>query len=431
MFTDFDLSLKFLLQLAFILGFCRLVGWVAKPLGQPQVVAEMVAGVLMGPSLLGWLWPEAQAWLFPKESLTILYVISQMGIALYMFLVGVEFREDHLIERFRSAASVSLAGMIVPFILGGLIGYWLHGQPGFFGSKAHIWDATLFLGAAMSITALPTLARIIDERGLAGTMLGTLALAAGAFGDAAAWGVLALVVASFDHNWWLAAKTIGGGIGYGLFVLILGRRWLAKLGTMVEEKGQMTHSMLAFTLVLMMLCAWFTDLIGIYAVFGAFLLGAAMPRGLLTRELQRQLEPLTVVLLLPIFFTYSGLNTRLDLVHTPQLLFIALLILAAACVGKGGACYVAARWHGEDHRTSLAVGTLMNARGLMELIILNIGLQHGIIQPPLFAIMVVMAIATTLMTAPLFEWVYGRKPLPASDLGISSSGQASAAGKAS
>lgn len=416
MLTDFDLSLKFFLQLALILGFCRTAGWLAKRLGQPQVVAEMVAGVLLGPSLLGWLWPQAQAWLFPKESLTILYAISQMGIALYMFLVGVEFREDHLIERFRGAASVSLAGMVAPFALGGLIGYWLHGQSGFFGPKVHAWDAVLFMGTAMSITALPTLARIIDERGLAGTTLGTFVLVAGAFGDAAAWGVLALVVASFDHNWMLAAKTIGGGIAYGALILTLGRKWLAKLGEKVEQRGQLTQSMLAFTLVLVMLCSWLTDLIGIYAVFGAFMLGTAMPRGLFTRELQRQLEPFTVVLLLPLFFTYSGLKTRLDLVQTPELMLLTLLVLAAACLGKGGACYAAARLHGEDNRTSLAIGTLMNARGLMELIILNIGLELGIIQPALFSIMVVMAIATTLMATPIFAWVYGGRPRPAGQL---------------
>jgi Kef-type K+ transport system membrane component KefB len=168
--------------------------------------------------------------------------------------------------------------------------------------------------------------------------------------------------------------------------------------------------------MLVMVGSWFTDMIGIYAVFGAFILGVAMPRGLFTREMQRLLEPLTVALLLPLFFTYSGLNTRLDLVDTPQLLGIALVILAAACLGKGGACYAAARWHGEDNRTALAIGTLMNARGLMELIILNIGLQHGVITPTLFSMMVLMAIATTLMAAPLFEWFYGRQARASGEL---------------
>jgi Kef-type K+ transport system membrane component KefB len=160
--------------------------------------------------------------------------------------------------------------------------------------------------------------------------------------------------------------------------------------------------------MLFMLAVWFTDSIGIHAVFGGFLLGIAMPRGLFARELQRQLEPFAVVFLLPMFFTFSGLNTRLDMVNTQQLFLIALAIIAAACLGKGGACWAAARLSGEDNRTALAVGTLMNARGLMELIIINIGLQKGVIQPALFSIMVLMAIVTTLMTAPVFEWVYGR-----------------------
>jgi Kef-type K+ transport system membrane component KefB len=299
--------------------------------------------------------------------------------------------------------------MLAPFALGGLIGLWLVGQPGFFGERAHRWDASLFMGAAMSITAFPMLARIIYERGLTGTGLGTLALAAGAIDDATAWCVLAVVLASFDHSWSIAAKAIGGGAAYGLVMFTVGRTLFAKLGEVAERHGKLTQPLLAFTLMLLMLGSWYTDVIGIYAVFGAFMLGVAMPRGLFAREMQRLLEPLTVVFLLPLFFTYSGLNTRLDLVDTPQLLLISLLVLAAACLGKGAACYAAARWNGEDHATSLAVGTLMNARGLMELIILNIGLQRGIIQPTLFTIMVMMAIMTTLMASPLFEWVYGRR----------------------
>jgi Kef-type K+ transport system membrane component KefB len=421
MLTNFDVSLRFFLQLAFILGVCRAVGWLARRLGQPQVVGEMIAGVLMGPSLFGLLWPEAQAWLFPKQSMTLLFATSQVGISLYMFLVGVEFRPELFQQRLRSATSVSLAGMMVPFVLGGVIGFWLHSQPGFFGAKAHEWDSTFFLGAAMSITAFPMLARIIYERGLGGTSLGTLALAAGAIDDGAAWCVLALVLASLDHSWAVAAKAIGGGLGYLVLMLTIGRKLFAKLGETTERQGKITQPVLACTLILVMLGSWFTDAVGVYAVFGAFILGVAMPRGLFTKELQRLLEPMTVVLLLPLFFTHSGLITRLDLVRTPALVLIALLILAAACLGKGGACYTAARLNGEDNRTALAVGILMNARGLMELIILNIGLQHDIIQPTLFTIMVLMAITTTLIASPVFEWVYGRHARVTGELGLAPS----------
>jgi Kef-type K+ transport system membrane component KefB len=325
-----------------------------------------------------------------------------------MFLVGVEFRKDLFQSRIRSAASVSILGMTVPFLLGCGIALWLLQTPGMFSEKATKFDAALFLGASMAITAFPMLARIIYERGLSGTSLGTLVLAAGSIDDAAAWCVLAIVLASFGGGALVAVKAIVGGIAYGVLVLTVGRRLLARIGETVERDGKLTPGVLAVIMMILCLCCWTTDAIGIHAVFGGFLLGVAMPRGRLTRELQAQLEPFTVVFLLPMFFTFSGLNTRLDTVNSPQLLLIALVVLLAACLGKGGACWAAARLSGEDNRTALAVGTLMNARGMMELILLNIGLQKGIIEPALFSIMVLMAVVTTLMASPVFEWVYGR-----------------------
>lgn len=406
--TNLQVSILFFLQLALILGVCRLVGLAARRIGQPQVVGEMIAGVLMGPSFFGWIAPELQKAAFPKESMTVLFCVSQVGLALYMFIVGLEFRTELFMRRIRSAAAVSVAGMLAPFVLGVGIAIWLVAQAGFFGEKVTPMEAALFLGASMSITAFPMLARIIYERGLAGTPLGTLALAAGAIDDGAAWCVLAVVLASFGDSWWVAVKAIGGGAAYAVLALTVGRRWLGVLSGMTDRSGGVTMPMLSFTLALVMLASWWTDYIGIYAVFGAFILGAAMPRGRFGLEIQQKLEPLVVVFLLPLFFTYSGLNTRLDLVDTPFLWMVAILVLLAACLGKGVACWAAARLTGEENRTAMAVGTLMNARGLMELIILNIGLQHGIITPTLFSIMVVMAIATTLMATPLFEKVYGR-----------------------
>jgi Kef-type K+ transport system membrane component KefB len=415
--TPFQLSVLLFLQLAVILASCRAAGWIGRRLGQPQVVCEMIAGVILGPSVLGffsqhaatagWISSDWQARLFPTASKPILFAICQVGLALYMFLVGVEFRTDLFKSRARAAASVSLAGMLVPFVLGGGLGWWLFRQGGFFSGQASWHEAVLFLGAAMCITAFPMLARIIYERGLSGTALGTLSLAAGAIDDATAWAVLAIVLASFSGQWSVAITAIGGGAIYALVVLTLGRRWLAPLGPMTERAGGLSEGTLVGVLCLAMLGSWFTDVIGIYAVFGAFILGCAMPRGTFAAELQRKIEPLTVALLLPLFFTYSGLNTRLDLVNTPWLWFVALVVLVAACLGKGAACWAAARMHGEDNRTALAVGTLMNARGLMELIILNIGLERGVITPALFSIMVVMAIVTTLMASPVFEWAYG------------------------
>lgn len=420
--TGPQLSAAFFFQMFIILVACRLVGAMSRRLGQPQVVGEMIAGVFLGPSLLGFFFPDLQQLIFPKDSLKVLYVGAQLGVGLYMFLVGVEFDIATFRSRARSATSVSFAGMAAPFVFGGALAVGLVKVPGLFSEKATLTEAVLFLGASMSITAFPMLARIIYERGLTGTPLGTLALAAGAIGDAGAWCVLAIVLASFGAGPMIAVKAIGGGIAYAVFVLMVGRKLLTRLGSATERAGQVTPTILAVTLLLFMVAVWITDSIGIHAVFGGFLLGIAMPRGFFARELQRQLEPFAVVFLLPMFFTFSGLNTRLDMVNNPQLLLIAVAVIAASCIGKGGACWAAARLHGEDNRTALAVGTLMNSRGLMELIIINIGLQKGVIEPALFSILVLMAIVTTLMASPMFEWVYGRHARKVGALGAAPAG---------
>ena len=406
--TAAQLSVAFFLQMAVILATCRLVGIAGRRLGQPQVVGEMVAGVLLGPSLFGLLLPGLHARLFPRESLQVLYVGAQLGVGLYMFLVGVEFKTELFRSRLRSALTVSLSGMLVPFALGAGLAVAFARMPGLFSERASTAEAVLFLGAAMSITAFPMLARIIHERGLTGTGLGTLALAAGCIDDAVAWCVLAIVLASFGGGAGLAAMTIAGGAAYALLVLTVGRRALRVLETRTQRAGGLTATTLAVVLMLFMLAGWVTDAIGLHTVFGGFLLGVAMPRGMLSRELTRQLEPFAVVFLLPMFFTFSGLNTRLDLVNDVSLPAVAAAVLVAACLGKGVACWAAARWQGESQRTALAVGTLMNARGLMELIVVNIGLQHGLLRPALFSVLVLMAVVTTLMASPLFVWVYGR-----------------------
>ncbi len=415
--TPPQLSVAFFLQMAIILIVCRVVGRLGRLTGQPQVVGEMIAGVLLGPSLFGLFFPDLQMALFPKESLKILFVGAQLGVGLYMFLVGVEFRADLFRSRAKGAAAVSIAGMAVPFLLALALTGWLMKTPGLFSANVRFFEAFLFLGAAIAITAFPMLARIIYERGLSGTSLGTLALSAGAIDDAAAWAVLAVVLATFGGDASLAVKAIAGGVGYAVFITVLGPRLLAPLGRIAEREGGISPTILAITLALFALAAWGMDAIGIHAVFGGFLLGTAMPRGFFAQELRRQIEPFAVVFLLPMFFTFSGLNTQLALVNNPSLFLVAAVLLAASILGKGVACWAAARLSGEDHRTSLAVGTLMNSRGLMELIILNIGLQKGVIQPAFFSIMVVMAIVTTLMATPLFEWVYGRRAREEGSLG--------------
>jgi Kef-type K+ transport system membrane component KefB len=230
------------------------------------------------------------------------------------------------------------------------------------------------------------------------------------------WCVLAVVLATFGGGPGVAVLAIGGGVLYAAFILLFGKKLLAPLGREVERTGEMSMTVLGVTLALFCLSAFVMDAVGIHAVFGGFILGAVMPRGKFVEELKKKVEPLTVILLLPMFFTYSGLNTRLDMVNSLPLLLIALGMLVASIAAKFGACYVAARLAGEDNRTALGIGSLMNARGLMELIILNIGLQKGVIGPTLFSIMVLMAIVTTMMAGPLFELVYGRKARESGEL---------------
>ena len=420
-----DFSVHYFLQLAVILLACRIVGWAGRKfLGQPQVVGEMIAGVCLGPSLLGMLSPDLQATIFPKESRSLLYAGAQLGVGLYMFLVGTTLQLEHFRSKGRSAVGVSIAGIAAPFLVAVLITPWLMGIPGLFAANISQANATLFMGACIALTAFPMLARIINERGLAHTALGTLSLTAGAFDDAASWCVLALVLAAFGAGPGVAILAIGGGVLYAAFILLFGRALLAPLGRIVEREGHMSNTVLGFTMALFCLSAFLMDAIGIHAIFGGFILGVVMPRGLFAAELKKKVEPLAVILLLPMFFTFSGLNTRMDMVNSVQLLLVALGVLVASVAAKGVACYLAARASGEDNRTALGIGVLMNSRGLMELIIINIGLQKGIIGPALFSMLVLMAIVTTMMASPLFELVYGRKARESGELGALPSGAA-------
>jgi Kef-type K+ transport system membrane component KefB len=268
-------------------------------------------------------------------------------------------------------------------------------------------EAMLFLGASMCITAFPMLARIIHFKKLSGTTMGTVALGAGALDDATAWCLLAVVLASFDNNWSHALVNIGGGASFVAVTLLIIRPLLARIQNWIINEGILTEAGLVLGLALMALGAWFTDLIGLHAVFGAFVMGAAMPRGIVSRDLIARIQPLTVALLLPLFFTYSGLNTRIALLNSSFLWLMCGAVLVAAVLGKGVACWAAARATGIGNREALGIGTLMNARGLMELIIINIGLQRGVISEGLFATLVIMAVVTTLMASPIFERLVG------------------------
>ncbi len=410
------LAVQFFLQLAVILLFCRLVGTVAAKFGQPQVVAEMIAGVMLGPSLFGLFWPEAQAWLFPwdktqasRDTQSYLFPASQLGLALYMFIVGMEFRMDIIGRRLKSSIAVSAAGMAAPFALGALLAWACYENKDLklFGDGVPLFSAMIFMGACMCITAFPMLARIIQFKKLNGTTMGTVAIGAGAIDDATAWCLLAVVLATIENDWSHAWRNIGGGVAFVIIAFTFIKPLLAKLERRLTANGELTDGGLVVGLAMMALGAWWTDRIHLHAVFGAFVMGAVMPRRVMARDIIARIQPLTVALLLPLFFTYSGLNTQITLLNTPALWLVCGAVLIAAVLGKGIACWLAARASGIGNREAMGIGVLMNARGLMELIIINIGLSKGIITGGLFAALVIMACITTLMASPIFERLVG------------------------
>ncbi|MEH2116685.1 cation:proton antiporter [Nostoc sp.] len=417
--SNFALVIQLFLQLTVILATCRIVTILGRRyLGQTDVVCEMIAGVMLGPSLLGLIAPDFQQWLFPKlpiitavglkipnPSMSILYAISQIGLVIYMFLIGLEFNTKLLKHHIKSASLLSAAGIITPFILGAIASFWFYHNGDFFQPKVTPWSAALYLGASMTITAFPMLARILYERGLAQTRFGTLALGAASVDDGVAWCLLAIVLASVKNSLSIAILAIGGGICYVLFAIFLGQPLLRAFTRMTKRDAGVNRQTLTLMLIILMFCAWFTDVTGIYAIFGAFVLGAVTPRGEFAQQIRQHTEFLTTSFLLPMFFVFSGLNTQIGLVNTPTLWGITLLIIMIAILGKGIACMLAAKFAGENWRESAIIGALMNARGLMELIILNIGLEQGIITPTLFTIMVIMAVITTLMASPLIAFL--------------------------
>ena len=415
--SNVNLAVHFFFQIGVILIFCRIVGVIAKRFGQPQVVAEMIAGVLLGPSLFGLVLPELQQAIFPwdnkqltRDTQSYLFPASQLGLALYMFVVGLEFRVDIVRSHFKSSLAVSLAGMIAPFVLGAGLGWYFFHSTELFPKETKLSEAMLFLGASMCITAFPMLARIIHFKGLAGTLMGTVAIGAGAIDDAMAWCLLAVVLASFDSNVSHASWSIGGGVLFVSVALLVVRPLLDRCKHWWIEKDEtLSDTGLVVGLAVMAFGAWYTDKIHLHAVFGAFVMGACIPRGVMSRDLIAKIQPLAVALLLPLFFTYSGLNTKIGLLNSAYLWGMCGLVLVAAVAGKFGACWLAARLSGLPHREALGIGTLMNARGLMELIIINVGLQRGVISEALFAILVIMAVVTTLMASPLFDALVGSK----------------------
>jgi Kef-type K+ transport system membrane component KefB/nucleotide-binding universal stress UspA family protein len=408
-----------ILQIAVILAAARVVGWLFRRMGQPQVMGEMAAGILLGPSFFGWAAPELSAQVFPPGSLSGLGPLSQIGVILFMFLVGLELDPKLLRSRGHAAVLTSHASIVVPFLLGSLLALYLY--PQLSDQSVRFREFALFMGAAMSVTAFPVLARILTERNLLRTKVGAVTIACAAVDDVTAWCILAGVVAlaraeAADHS--LAVTVAGSAIYVGVMLAVV-RPALRRLEAYYHNRGRLTQDMLALALLAMTVSAYTTESLGIHALFGAFLLGAIMPKDSgFVHELNEKLQDVTVVFLLPLFFAVTGLRTSIGLVNGADMWLDCALIVVVAVVGKFGGSTFAARVTGLSWREAGALGALMNTRGLMELVFLTIGLEIGIISPALFTMMVLMALTTTFMTSPLLEWIYPTRLLRESELGV-------------
>ncbi len=398
-----------LVEVLIVIGLSRLVGLAFRSIKQPLVIGEIVAGIMLGPSLFGLVAPHLAVTLFPPETFPFLNVLSQVGLIFFMFLIGLELNPKYLGGQLEVAVLTSHVSILVPFSLGTLLAVILY--PLASNASVSFTAFALFLGAAMSITAFPVLARIITENNLQGTRLGTLALTCAAVDDVTAWCLLAVAIAvARTGDFAGAVPTIIASIVYIGLMLTAGRWFLQRLAKHYLRAGRLSQLLLAGIYMGVVASALITELIGIHLIFGAFLLGAAMPKNEdLVRELAVKTEDFVLIFLLPIFFAYSGLKTQIGLLNRPELWLLCALVLAVAIAGKYVGTYVAARVSGISKREASALGWLMNTRGLTELIVLNIGLELGVISPLIFTMLVIMALVTTFMTSPLLEWTYPKK----------------------
>jgi Kef-type K+ transport system membrane component KefB len=391
-----------LVALVVIIICARALGSLFNRFNQPPVIGEMIAGILLGPSLLGRVLPSVSAHLLPNQVAPYLSVIANVGVILYMFLVGVELNTDLLRERTHASVAISHASIIAPFLLGSALALWLY--PYYSISSVPFVVFALFMGVSMSVTAFPVLARIITDRQMQATPLGTISLACAAVDDVTAWCLFALVVSVAKARAGHLFLTLGLTAGFILVVFFYVRPaavWFARQHALRRQTGQ---GSIVIACVALLLAALTTEQIGIHALFGAFLMGAVIPYDSpLARDIKQKFEDLIVVLFLPTFFAFTGMRTQVGLVHSIRDWLICILIIGVASLGKFGGGAIAARLTGLDWRQSASLGILMNTRGLMELIVLNVGLDLGVLSPTLFAMMVIMAIVTTLATTPILQ----------------------------
>ena len=394
-----------LLQIVVILFCCRIFSSVFSLLRQPTVIGEILAGIVLGPSILGYWFPEVSGFLFPPESLGNISLLSQFGLILFMFVIGVELDIDVVRKKLKETILISHASTIVPFFLGMLMAYFIYDQYAY--KSTQFLPFALFIGIAMSITAFPVLARIIQEKGLTKTHLGTISLASAANGDITAWCILAVVIAIAQAGSMLSAVyNISFSILYLLVMFLIIRPFLRMIGQLFHNEEVIDKRLVAFIFLILVVSSFLTEILGLHALFGAFMAGVIMPTDIKFRKIMTEkVEAVALSLFLPLFFVSTGLKTEIGLLNTPELWMLCGAFILVAIVGKFGGATLSARFVGESWRNSLYIGALMNTRGLMELVVLTIGYEMQILPPPIFVILVLMTLVTTFMTVPLLMFI--------------------------
>ncbi|CAK7038792.1 MAG: Glutathione-regulated potassium-efflux system protein KefB [Parabacteroides sp.] len=394
-----------LLQIITILLICRLFGWMFQKIGQPTVIGEIVAGIVLGPSVLGHLAPDVSFFLFPPESLGNITILSQFGLILFMFAIGMELDIGEVRKKLKETILISHTSTIVPFFFGMLTAYYVYESYAHKGTP--FLSFALFIGIAMSITAFPVLARIIQEKGLTKTHLGTISLASAANGDITAWCLLAVVIAIAQAGSMLSAiYNILFSVLYIAFMFFAVRPFLKMVGHVYHNKEVIDKALVALMFLLLILSSYLTEILGLHALFGAFIAGVVMPGNMKFRKIMTEkVEDVSLALFLPLFFVSTGLRTEIGLLNTPELWCMCGIFIVVAILGKFGGAFVSARFVGESWKDSLYIGALMNTRGLMELVVLTIGYEMKILPPSIFVMLVLMTLVTTFMTTPLISFI--------------------------
>lgn len=394
-----------ILQIISIIIVSRVFGYIFNKIGQPTVIGEIIAGIVLGPSLLGLFFPEVSQFLFAPASLGNLQFLSQVGLILFMYVIGMELDLKVLRNQAHDAVVISHASIIIPYFLGMGLAYYMYQE--FAPPHISFLSFALFMGIAMSITAFPVLARVIQERDLTKTKLGSIAITCAAADDVTAWCILAAVIAIVKAGTFVSALfTIGLSLLYVLAMLFVVQPFLKKIGNIYSDKETISKPIVALSFLVLLGSAYVAEIIGIHALFGAFLAGVIMPANMnFRRVLMGKVEDVSLVLLLPLFFVFTGLRTQIGLLNETHLWAVAGIIILTAVAGKFGGSTLAARFVGQNWKDSLSIGALMNTRGLMELIVLNIGYDLGILSPEVFAMMVLMALVTTFMTGPALDLI--------------------------